>query len=55
MKNRNFDVMSKKIEKIEKIESRQFNDFDKKIAFVLFIDANFVLFVNINFSFSESN
>ena len=47
--------MSKKIEKNEKIELRRFNDFDKKIVFVLFIDANFVLFVDINFLFSELN
>ena len=55
MKNRNFDVMLKKIEKNEKIESHWFNDFDKKIAFALFINTNFVLFVDINFSFSKSN
>ena len=55
MKNKNSDVISEKIKTSEKIESRWFNDFDKKTAFALFINTNFVLFVDINFSFSKSN
>ena len=55
MRNRDFEITSKKIEKSEKNKSLWSNNVDKGIVFVLFISADFMLFVDINFSFSESN